>query len=73
MRGGEVFECPMEWAGVLLQGEEITIGFIGLVLLPASKVNAHEFIGQGAAGLVVLAFVTLFLLVVIALGPRFLL
>src|SRR5207247_6636360 len=73
MGGSEVFEFAMQRTGVLFQGVEITIGFIGLALLPARKVNAHEFIGQGAAGLVVPAVVTLLLLVVIALGPGFLL
>src|SRR5437867_4449651 len=73
MRGGEVFQLPVQRTGMLVQGLKVAIGFIGLALLPASKVNAHQLIGQGATGLVVLAFITLLLLVVIALGPRFLL
>ena len=44
----------MQRTGVLLRGDEMTIRLIGVVLLPPRKVNAHEFIGQGAAGLVVL-------------------
>src|SRR5438034_741959 len=63
----------MEWTGMGLQGFEIASRFIGLTVFPASKVNAHQFVGQGAAGLVVLAFVTLLLLVVITFGPGFLL
>src|SRR2546429_7031705 len=73
MRSSEVSEFVMQWTGVGFQGFEVTIGFIGLTVLPASKVNAHQFIGQGAAGLVVLAFVTLLLLLIIASGPGFLL
>ena len=71
MRGGEIFEFAMQRTGMVFQGFEVAIGFIGLAVFPTSKVNAHQFIGQGAAGLVVLAFVTLLLLLIIALGPGF--
>src|SRR5437867_5379009 len=73
MRGSEVFQLPVQRTGMLVQGLKVAVGFIGLALLPASKINAHQLICQGATGLVVLAFVTLLLLLVIALGPRFLL
>src|SRR5437868_14262771 len=73
MCSSEVFQFPVQRTGMLVQGLKVAIGFIGLALLPASKVNAHQLIGQGATGLVVLALVTLLLLVVIALGPGFLL
>src|SRR5438445_2622509 len=71
MRIGEVFEFPVQRTGVGFEGLEIEVGVIGLALLPASKVNAHELVGQGAAGLMMLAFIALFLLLVIEFGPRF--
>src|SRR6266545_3309737 len=73
MRGREFFEFPMERTGVRGQGLEIARGVIGLALLPAGKVNAYQFVGQRAASLVMLVLVTLLLLLVIALGPGFLL
>src|SRR5512146_3251347 len=73
MSGAQVLEFSMERAGVLLQGFGVAMGVIGCALFPAGEVDAYEFVGQGAAGRVVFAFVTLFLLVVVALGPRFLL
>src|SRR5260370_8635984 len=72
MGGSDVLEFAMERTGVGFQGFEVALGVVGLALFPASKVNAYQLVGQGATGLVVLAFVALLLLVVIALGPGFL-
>src|SRR3974390_1994925 len=71
MGNGEVLDFLIQRAGMPLQGLEVSAGLITGVLLPARKVNPHPLVGQGAAGLVVLAFVALLLLVVVALGPRF--
>src|ERR1700732_2016602 len=56
---------------MVFQGLEVAVGLIGLAMLPTSKVDAHELVGQGPAGLVVFALVALLLLLIIALGPGF--
>src|SRR5882724_13502914 len=71
MGGREIFELAMQRTGMVLQRFEIAVGVIGLALFPTGKVDAHQLVGQGPAGLMVLAFVTLLLLVIIALGPGF--
>ena len=51
MGGSEFFKFAMEGTGMFFQGLKVTLGCIGVALLPASKVNAHQLVGQGAAGL----------------------
>src|ERR1700674_1804847 len=62
----------MEGAAVFFQGQEVTVGVIGLAVFPAGVIDANEFVGQGAAGLGVFAIMTFFVLVIIAPGPRLL-
>src|SRR5580658_2784309 len=63
----------MQGTGVGFQRLEVNLGAIGLALFPASKVDPDELEGQGATGLMMLAFVARLLLVVVAPGPGFLL
>ena len=53
---------------MLFQGTQIVVTRIRPALLRASEVDADEFVGQGAAGLVALVLVPLFLLVIIDSG-----
>src|SRR2546427_3093798 len=63
----------MQRAAVLFQGRQVTVWVIGLAILPAGVIDSSEFKSQGTAGLVVFVIVTLFVFVIIALGPRLLL
>ena len=47
-------------------------GVVRLVILPAGEIDAYQFERQRAAGGVVFVTVSFFVLLVIALGPRFL-
>src|SRR6266567_4559592 len=61
----------MQGAALLFQGRQVAGWLIVLAVLPAGVIDSGQLEGQGT-GLVVFAIVLLFLLVVIALGPRLL-
>ena len=65
-------ELGKQRAAVLLERTEILGRIIGLTISPASKVDADQLEGQSATGQVVFVSVASFLLLVIALSPRFL-
>ena len=48
MRGSEIFQFPVQRTGMLAQGLKVAVGFIGLALIPTSKVNEHQLMRQGA-------------------------
>src|SRR5579859_2629953 len=62
----------MQWAAVLLQSPEVTLRIVGLTSFPTRVVDADEFEGQRAVGLVVAPVMAAFVLSVIASGPRLL-
>ena len=56
---------------MLFQGLEVALRVVGLAGLPAGEIDADEFVGQRAAGLVMLVVMFGFMVVIVALGPRF--
>jgi hypothetical protein len=63
-------ELFVEGTAVFFQRAAIADGVISFAVFPAGEIDADQPVGQDAAGLVMLVLVPLFLLLVVAAGPR---